>query len=287
MAEKTGETTRTFGPTGQAVATLGEGTWQMEHDDRKSAIASIRRAIDLGLTHIDTAELYGDGKVESLVAEALAGVRDRTFLASKVMPSNATRTGTIQACERSLKRLGTDYLDLYLLHWPGTHPLAETISAFEELAKSGKIRFWGVSNFDEDEIDRAVALAGPGRVACNQVLYHLNERRIEHRVIPQCMRHGIAVVGYSPFGSGEFPPLGSRSGACLADVARELGATPYQVALAFLVRDPNVFSIPKASQPAHVQENAGASSIALSADHLRRLDEAFPLGSRRPGVPML
>jgi len=200
-----------------------------------------------------------------------------------VLPQNASRAGTIKACERSLRRLRTDTLDCYLLHWPSSHPLADTIAAFEQLAASGKIKSWGVSNFSEDEIDEAVGLAGPGRVVCNQVLYHLRERAIEHYVLPTCERHGIAVVGYSPFGNGGFRPH-----RVLDEIAAARAVTPRQVALAFLVRRPSLFAIPKSSQIAHVEENAGAAAITLTDGECARLEAAFPIGRPRRGdVPML
>src|SRR5690606_4090798 len=209
---------RPFGPTGKRVARIGQGTWKMEEDERSAAIAALRLGIDLGMTHIDTAELYGAGRVEELVGEAIAGRRDDVFLVSKVLPDNASREGTIAACERSLKRLRTEWLDCYLLHWPSHHRLEETIAAFEHLREQGKIRSWGLSNFDEHELGLALAIAGPNRIACNQVLYHLRERSIEHAVLPYCAANGIAVVGYTPFGRSSFPP-GGTSGKALQKVA--------------------------------------------------------------------
>jgi diketogulonate reductase-like aldo/keto reductase len=254
----------------------------MDRDDRTEAIASLRRGLDLGLTHIDTAEMYGSGKVESLVGKAIEGRRKEVFLVSKVLPGNASYEGTLRACEASLRRLGTDWLDSYLLHWPGSHPFADTVRAFEKLERDGKIRSWGVSNFDVSDLDDALSVAGPGRIACNQVLYHLDERRIEHGVLPWCARHGVALVAYSPFGSGRFPPLSSPRGRVLADVARERGATPHQVALAFLVRDPNVLTIPKAAKVLHIEEAAGAGDLELTDDEIRRIDAAFPRGRKGP-----
>jgi len=273
---------RLFGPTGVPVPVIGQGTWLLERDDRREALAALRRGLDLGATHIDTAEAYGDGAVEELVGEAIAGRRAQVFLVSKVRPSNASRQGTVRACERSLRRLRTDYLDCYLLHWPGPHPLEETIAAFEQLVAAGKIRSWGVSNFNEDELAEAVRLA-PGRVACNQVLYHLGERGVEHYVLPACARHGVALVGYSPFGQGAF-----RSHPILETVARRHGATPRQVALAFLVRQPGTFTIPKAGRVAHVEENVRAGELRLSDDDIRAIDAAFPLPRPRRGhLPVL
>lgn len=272
---------RAFGSTGQEVSVIGQGTWNLEKDRRRS-IEAIRRGLDAGMTHVDTAEMYGSGEVEELVGEAVADRRDEVFLVSKVLPQNASRRGTVQACERSLARLRTGYLDCYLLHWRGSHPLADTFAAFEELRQAGKIRSWGVSNFDEDDLAEAVQLAGVGRVACNQVLYHLKERAIEHAVLPFCEEHGIAVVAYSPFGSGRFP-----KSPVLSEIAGTRGAPPHQIALAFLTRRPSLFAIPKASDPGHGADNAAAGGIELTPEEVRRLDEAFPRGPRRPGVPTL
>ncbi len=281
---------RTFGPTGRQVPVIGQGTWNMERDDRALAVAALRRGLDLGMTHVDTAELYGDGEVEELVGEAIAGRRHEVFLVSKVLPDNASRRGTVAACDRSLARLRTDHLDLYLLHWPGRHPLADTFAGFAELARAGKILAWGLSNFDERELAAAVAAAAAGevgQVACNQLFYHLEERAIEHAAIPACEERGIAVVAYSPFGSGRFPRRESRGGRVLAEIAAAHDATPRQVALAFLLRLPSLFAIPKASRPEHVAENAAAADLVLGPDELRRIDQAFPRGRRRPGVPTI
>ena len=277
---------RAFGPTGEEVAVVGQGTWNMEKDER-AAIAALRQGLDLGMTHIDTAEMYGSGRVEEIVAEAIAERRAETFLVSKVLPQNASRRGTVEACERSLRRLRTDYLDLYLLHWPGRHPLADTLAAFEELRAAGKIRAWGVSNFDEVELADAVRIAGEGKVACNQVLYHLEERAIEHAVLPFCDQHGIALVAYSPFGSGNFPGPRTPGGKVLATIAETHGATPHQVALAFLLRFPSLFAIPKAARAEHAAENAAAADLQLTAEEIARIDDAFPRGRRRPGVPTI
>jgi diketogulonate reductase-like aldo/keto reductase len=278
---------RPFGSTGLRIPSLGQGTWNLEHASRRAAVAALRAGLDAGATHVDTAEMYGDGRVEEIVAEAIAGRRDEVFLVSKVLPENASRRGTVAACERSLRRLRTDRLDGYLLHWAGEHPLADTIAAFEELAAAGKIRSFGVSNFDERELAEAVRIAGAGRIACNQVLHHLGERRIEHAVAPFCEAHGIAVVGYSPFGSGRFPGPRSRGGRVLASVAAAHGASPHQVALAFLVRRRSLFAIPKSCHADRAVENAAAAALALGADEIARIEAAFPLGPRRPGVPVL
>ena len=206
-----------FGSADRQVAVIGQGTWNLEQAPRAAAVAALRRGLDLGMTHIDTAEMYGSGRAEAVVGEAIAGRRDEVFLVSKVLPHNASRRGTRAACEASLRRLGTDRLDCYLLHWPGSHPLEETIAAFEELQRDGKILSWGVSNFDVGDLEELLSVAAGSRSACNQVLYHLEERAIEHAVLPWCEEHGVAVVGYSPFGHG---PLSraehARRRACLA-----------------------------------------------------------------------
>jgi diketogulonate reductase-like aldo/keto reductase len=277
---------REFGSAGAQVAAIGQGTWNIETDNRAGAVAALRRGIDLGMTHIDTAEMYGSGRAEEIVAEAIAGRRDGLFLVSKVLPSNASRKGTVDACERSLKRLKTDRLDCYLLHWRGSYPLADTVAAFEALRGEGKILTWGVSNFDVDDLDEVLAIAGPGKVVCNQVLYHLRERAIEHGVRPWCEKHGVAVVAYSPFGSGDFPAARSAGGRVLAEIADTHGATPRQVALAFLIRHAGTFTIPKAANIEHASENAGGGGVKLSAAEIAQIDRAFPRGTRR-GLPML
>src|ERR1700735_1082850 len=274
-----------FGSGGHEVSVIGQGTWYIDRGDRKSAVAALRRGIDLGMTHIDTAEMYGDA--EPVVAEAIAGRRDELFLVSKVLPSNASRRGTIAACERSLVRLKTDRLDCYLLHWRGSYPLAETVAAFEELVSAGKIRSWGVSNFDSDDLSELLAVAGQGKIACNQVLYHLQERAIEHAVIPWCRQHGVAVVAYSPFGHDDFPSPRSKAGQLLQAIAETHSASPRQVALAFLTRDPPVFAIPKASTAEHAADNAAAGKLTLSESELAALDQAFPRGAKPRGLPML
>jgi diketogulonate reductase-like aldo/keto reductase len=278
---------RAFGPLGTSVSVIGEGTWNMDGDPRQDAVAAIRRSLDLGAIHVDTAEMYGNGEVERIVGEAIAGRRDEVFLVSKVLPSNASRRGTIAACERSLSRLRTDWLDCYLLHWPGSHPFEETVAAFEELTKAGKIRRYGVSNFNVEELAHAVKIAGPGRIAQNQVLYHLLERRIEHELIPFCEKERVAVVGYSPFGSGNFPSRNTAGGRVLDAVANAHDATPHQVALAFLTRRPSLFAIPKASTAKHAEDNARAAALHLTAEELERIDAAFPAGKRTRGVAML
>lgn len=278
---------RKLGATELAVPAIGQGTWQMERDARAEVARTLHRGIDLGLRHIDTAEMYGHGAVESLLGEALGGRRHEVLLASKVVPSNASLAGTQQACERSLRRLRTDHLDLYLLHWPGHHPLEDTIAAFEKLVEAGKIRAWGVSNFDAAELARAHGIAGPGRIACNQVIYHLRERHIEHEIIAWCERHGVTVVGYSPFGSGDFPSSISPGGRVLHEIAQAHGVSARQVALRFLVRRPSCVTIPKASRLDHVVDNAAALSLELSDHELAAIDRAFPPGPPRRGLPMI
>jgi diketogulonate reductase-like aldo/keto reductase len=274
-----------FGKTGIPVSVIGQGTWYIDHGDRSAAVAALHKGLDLGMTHIDTAEMYNDA--ELVVADAMSGRRDEVFLVSKVLPSNASRRGTVQACDRSLERLKTDRLDCYLLHWRGSVPLAETVAAFDELVRAGKIRCWGVSNFDADDLDEMLAVSGKGKIACNQVLYHLQERAIEHAVIPWCEQHGVAVVAYSPFGHNDFPSPRSGGGEVLQSIADAHKATPRQVALSFLARAPSVFPIPKASSAEHAADNAGAGDLVLSASELAAIDKAFPRGPKPRGLPML
>jgi diketogulonate reductase-like aldo/keto reductase len=268
--------TRPFGAGGPAVPVLGLGTWMMEQDRREDVIAAIRRAVELGMTHLDTAEMYGTGRVEAIVGEAIRGIRDRIFLVSKVLPSNATAKGVVQACERSLRQLQAEVLDCYLLHWPGSYPLAGTILGFERLVKDGKIRSYGVSNFDVRRMEEAVRIAGPGKIACDQVLYHVGERTVEHELLPWCEAKGVAVVAYSPLGAKSFP-----SSPAFESLAAEKGVTPRQLGLAYLLHRPSVFAIPKTSNLAHLEENARAASIRLGESDLRAIDEAFPRGPWR------
>src|SRR5215472_15425308 len=247
---------RPFGPTRSDVAVIGQGTWYLDEGDVSLSSAALRRGLDLGMTHIDTAELYGSGAAEELVGKAIAGRRDEVFLVSKVLPSHASRKGVVAACESSLARLQTDHLDCYLLHWRGGQPLAATIAGFEQLRGEGKILAWGVSNFDVPDLEEVRTIAGTGHPACNQVLYHLQERAIENAVLPWCERHGVAVVGYSPFGhKAGLPGHRTSRGRVLTDIAAAHGATVRQVVLAFLVRRPPLFTIPKASSPDHTAEN--------------------------------
>jgi diketogulonate reductase-like aldo/keto reductase len=268
---------------GVKVPSLGQGTWQIEDD--RGAVAALRRGIDLGLTHIDTAEMYGDGASEKVVGEAIRGRRDEVFLVSKVLPSHADAEGVRRACERSLKHLGTDHLDVYLLHWRGRVPLEETFRAFTRLVEHGKIRAFGVSNFDVDDLEEAFQKGGE-KMVCNQVLYHLQERTIEARVQPWCERKGVAVVAYSPFGQHDFPPPTSPGGKVLVEIGAHYGKTARQVALSFVTRSPHVFTIPKSGDVRHVEENAGALGFELAPGDLAKIDAAFPLRAKGH-LPML
>jgi diketogulonate reductase-like aldo/keto reductase len=279
---------RPFGSTSRQVSQIGQGTWNIDHEPIGQAVEALRRGIDLGLTHIDTAEMYGSGKAERLIAQAIEGRRNELFLVSKVLPSNASRKGVVQACEATLARLNTDRLDCYLLHWRSAHPLRETVAAFDQLIRDGKILSWGVSNFDVDDLEELHSLTGSYPPACNQVLYHLDERTIEHAVIPWCSTHGMAVVAYSPFGSQSgFPAPGSAGGRVLQQIADLHGASSRQVALRFLLRNPSVFVIPKASTLEHVVDNAKAGELELSGAELARIDAAFPRGPRPRSLPMI
>jgi diketogulonate reductase-like aldo/keto reductase len=276
---------RTFGPLERSVPVIGLGTWRMELDDRDAAVVAIRRGIEAGLTHIDTAEIYGKGQVEDIVGEALAGYRSDVFLASKIHPDHATYAGTLLACEKSLRRLRTDRLDLYMLHWRGTQPLEETIRAFEELKKEGKILSWGLSNFDVSDIESVIELVGEGVIACNQVLYNLAERDAEHIIQPVCERHKIAFVAYSPLGSGQFPSPGSWRGDVLAGIGAAHGVSARAVALAFLARRGSAFVIPKSSRKDHVDDLAGAADLVLSQLEIDTIASAFPLGPPKSHMP--
>ena len=264
--------TRLFGATGVAVPVIGQGTWHMGESRRteRAEIASLRLGLELGLTHIDTAEMYGDGGAERIVAQAIKGhPRDALFIVTKVLPSNASYAGTIKACEQSLKRLGTGHVDVYLVHWWSQHPIADTMRAMEALVKRGLTRFVGVSNFDVAQTRQAQAALGSARLACNQVLYHLRDRAIERDLLPHCEREQVAIVGYTPLARGGF----MRDE--VVEVAKARGRTPRQVALNFLTRRASLFTIPKASQPEHVRENAGALDFTLSPEELRAIDRAF------------
>jgi diketogulonate reductase-like aldo/keto reductase len=261
---------------------IGLGTWMMENNP-ESSVRSLQAGLDAGANHIDTAEMYGSGRVEEIVGEALHGIRDKAYLVSKVLPSNAGYDTTIKACERSLKRLRTSYLDIYLLHWrDGRTPLEDTIRAFEKLKSDGKIRAWGVSNFDVDDMKEIVRLAGPGKVVCNQVYCSLQERAVEYALLPWCRDNGVALVAYSPLSQGR---IKDTSGV-LQKVAEELNVTPSQAALAFLIRNRDVIAIPKSSDLNRIRENVRSLKIQLSPDQIQRLDRAFPIRPRQ-SLPMI
>lgn len=276
---------RPFGRVPRELPVVGQGSWYIDDAHRPTAVAALRPGLDLGMTHIDTAEMYGDA--ELVVGDAIEGRRDEVFLVSKVLPTNASARGTVAACERSLSRLRTDRLDCYLLHWPGSHPIEGTIAAFEQLREQGKILSWGVSNFDVPDLEAAWAAGGEGRIACNQVIYNLGERAIEHAVLPCGEAHGVAAVAYSPVGHGDFPGPRTPGGVVLEEIAAAHGATARQVALRFLVREPSLLTIPKAYSAGHAEDNAGACALRLTADELERIDRAFPLGPRPRRLPML
>lgn len=276
---------RHMGSSGLRVPEVGQGTWQMDFDDRRRCIATLRHGFELGMRHIDTAELYGNGWVERrIVREALVGVRQQIFVVSKVRPPHTRYRSVIRACERSLRRMKTDWIDLYLLHWKGTTPLDDTLEAFERLKDHGKIRAYGLSNFALPDLKDAVRLAGPGRIACNQVAYSVINRCAERDMIPWCAKHGVSVVAYSPLGARRFPDAKSEQGRVLAQVGAIHGATPQQVALAFLLRHREVFVIPKHSSRKHAHSNAEAAGISLSAAGVKAIDAAFPLV--RPARPL-
>ncbi len=273
--------TRPFGPTGRDLPLIGQGTWKLRDFD--GAVAALRLGLDLGLSHIDTAEVYKGA--ELAIREAIADRRDEVFLVSKVMPRNATRRGTRLACEASLARLNTDYLDAYLLHWPGPVPLAETMAAMARLVDDGLIRAVGVSNFDVSLLEKAQDALGGVPLACNQVLYHPEARDIEVDLIPYCRQRGIAVVGYSPFGSGMFPG-GAEGYAVFNEIGERHGLTAHQAVLNFLARD-GVFQIPKAERTGHVRENAAALEAPLDAAALSTINDAFPVPRSPRGIPTL
>jgi diketogulonate reductase-like aldo/keto reductase len=268
------------------------GTWNIEgrtRDAERRGIEALRLGLDLGMKHIDTAEMYGNGRSEELVAEALAGRREQVFLVSKVMPSNASYEGTLKACERSLKRLRTNFLDLYLIHWPSSqYPIKETMRAMEKLVDEGMIKFIGVSNFDLDQLREAQHALKKHRIACNQVLYHLAYRDIERDLLPYCIESEIAIVGYSPFGHGNFPSPQSKGGKVLAEIAKRHSSTVRQVALHFLTRHPALFTIPKAGNPDHIREISGAvGNWRLTDEDIAGIDSTFPLSSSNKRLEMI
>ncbi len=269
---------------GEAVPALGQGTWQMgETPSRRAAeIQALRAGLDLGMTLIDTAEMYGEGAAEELVAEAIRGRRDEAFLVSKVYPHNAGRRDVVEACERSLRRLGTDRIDLYLLHWRGGVPLHETVAGFEDLVHAGKIRRWGVSNFDTDDMRELFAVPGGEACATNRVLYNVTRRGPAFDLIPWLAERAMPLMAYSPVEQGRLP----RGGA-LEAVAAKHGVGSFQVALAWLLRQPHVIAIPKAGRAEHVRDNQGALALDLDGDDLARIDAAFPPPAGKRPLEML
>lgn len=275
---------RQFGPLEQQIPIVGQGTWKMDDSDHGAdkAEKALKLGIELGMTHIDTAEMYGNGSAEEIISQAIQNApRESLFIVSKVLPSNASFQKTIEACDRSLKRLGIDYLDCYLLHWRGSIPIGETMRALEKLVDDGKIRSLGVSNFDVEDLEEAQEHLQKHPIVCNQVLYHLGERGIERALMPYCKERNIAIVGYTPFGSGRLPGADTESGAALHAVARKHDASPRQIILAFLTRHDGLFTIPKASEPDHVRDNAAAGDLVLSDDDIAAIDTAFPAPKRR------
>jgi len=268
---------------GGTVPVLGLGTWHMgeRRSERAAEVRAIKLGLELGLSLIDTAEMYGEGVAEEIVGEAIGGARDGIYLVSKVYPHNASRKGAVAACERSLKRLKTDRLDLYLLHWRGSHPLAETVEGFEALKKAGKIRHWGVSNLDIDDLDALAGVPNGGNCACDQVLYHLGSRGIEWRLLAKCQTARIMVMAYSPLGQGAL----LRKSA-VGTIARKHACDPAAVALAWVLRQPGVVTIPKATRPEHVRANIKALDIKLDADDLAALDATFPPPKRAGPLEM-
>ena len=275
---------KTLEISGSSVPRLGQGTWNIgdSTSTRTAEIASLRRGVELGMTLIDTAEMYGSGRSESLVGEAIASIRDRVQLVSKVLPSNASKEGTIRACEATLKRLHVETLDLFLLHWRGRYPLRDTVEAFRQLLDQGKIRAWGVSNFDVDDMEELFAVPGGSACAANQVLYNPEHRGIEFDLVPWCLQRNVTIMAYSPLGQA-----GSLlNSAALNGVARKQAVSPAQAALAWCLRQP-VLAIPKAGSVAHVEQNAAAESLELDADDLAAIDSAFPAPKRKQPLGML
>jgi len=273
---------REFGATGVQVPVIGQGTWQL----RRDGLEALRTGIELGMTHLDTAEMYTGS--EEIIAEAIRGIRNRIFLVSKVLPSNASYKGTLRACDASLKRLRTESLDVYLLHWwSGSHPIEETMRAMEELVAAGKVRYIGVSNFEVDRLKQAQKALTREKITCNQVVYHLRSRAVENHVLPSCESQNIAVVGYSPFDQGDFPSPGSKQGKALQTIADRHGKTPHQVALNFLTRRNSLFAICKASKAEHVRENAGGTGWKLNDEDLKLIDNTFPPAGKDEPLEML
>ncbi|MGV1756259.1 aldo/keto reductase [Rhizobium sp. A22-96] len=271
-------------PSGIAVPALGQGTWNMGDDASRARdeITSLKTGLDLGMTLIDTAEMYADGGSEEVVGQAIEGRRDEVFLVSKVYPANASLKGAVEACERSLRRLKTDRIDLYLLHWRGNHPLEETVEAFEKLKAAGKIEAWGVSNFDVDDMDELLAVPNGGNVAANQVLYNLARRGIEYDLLPWCQERSIPIMAYSPIEQGRL-----LDHSDLIHIAKTYQATPAQVALAFLLERDGVMAIPKSSNPQRIEENRGCIDLDITDEDWAVLDAAFPPPSRKKSLDML
>ncbi|AHB07403.1 aldo/keto reductase [Pandoraea pnomenusa] len=271
-------------PQGDTVPVLGQGTWMMgeKAERRREEIAALRLGVSLGMTLVDTAEMYGEGATETLVGEALDGLRDQVFLVSKVYPHNASRRGVVAACERSLKRLRTDRLDLYLLHWRGGEPFEETIAGFEALREAGKIRHWGVSNLDTDDMDELFATPGGNACATDQVLYNLSRRGPEYDLAPWLAEHGLPMMAYSPIEQGRLPTKG-----VLGDIARARHVEPLQIALAWVLSRPGVIAIPKAGTEAHVRANRAAHDIVLTEQELALLDHHFEAPSRKRPLEMI
>ncbi|MEK3701571.1 aldo/keto reductase [Paenibacillus sp. FSL R10-2199] len=276
-------------PDGAVLPRLGQGTWTMgEHAaNRAEEIAALRHGVELGMNLIDTAEMYGDGRSEELVGEAVQGIRDKVFLVSKVYPHNAAGAALIRSCEASLKRLGTDHLDLYLLHWRGTLPLEETVEGMEALVASGKIARWGVSNFDTPDMQELLRIPGGNHCAVNQVLYHLGSRGIEHELLPWLSGHKIPVMAYSPLAQAGTLRKGLTENETVQRIARDHEATPLQILLAWSIREAEVMAIPKAGTRQHVEENAAAGKLVLTSDELWQLDDAFPQPSWKVPLDMI
>jgi diketogulonate reductase-like aldo/keto reductase len=275
---------KTTFPSGEEVPVLGQGTWGFGEDraNRQNEIAALQFGIDIGMTLIDTAEMYGDGASEEVIGEAIAGRREQTFIVDKVLPQNATRKRTVAACENSLRRLGTDRIDLYLLHWRGAAPLAETLAGFDDLLRAGKIRYWGVSNFDVPDMEEVAGLPGGSAVATDQVLYNLMRRGIEYDLMPWCEQRNLPIMAYSPLEQGRL--MGDTE---LRRIADEHSATPAQVALAWVLRKERVVAVPKASTPGHVKQNRIALDIHLTLDELAALERAFPPPDRKVPLEMI
>ena len=265
-----------WGTSDQTISVLGQGTYDMENGDEATTIASVHRGLELGLTHIDTAEAYGSGACERFLAKALEGKREQAFVVSKVHPKNATYEGTLEACERSLQRLKTDYLDGYLLHWHEGPPMEETFRAFEKLLEDGKIRTWGVSNFEVHELKHAISLVGEGKIVCNQIEYFISQRANEAELMPYCREHDVTIVAHSPFGDKRFPAPDSEGGQLLAQIGEAHGASARATAIAYLLRTRDVCTIPKAGKIPHLEDNARGLEITLTAEQIADIERVFP-----------